>query len=69
MPFKETCPVEERIGLFRDYESGQRAPNHLSYAPQSVSPAYRAIREALPKREIFSWRFTVGSRKTSIRQT
>ena len=22
MPFKETCPVEERIGLFRDYETG-----------------------------------------------
>ena len=22
MPFKETCPVEERIALFRDYETG-----------------------------------------------
>jgi len=22
MPFKETCPVEERIGLFLDYETG-----------------------------------------------
>ena len=22
MPFKETCPMEERIGLFRDYETG-----------------------------------------------
>jgi hypothetical protein len=21
MPFKETCPVEERIALFRDYET------------------------------------------------
>jgi transposase-like protein len=22
MPFKETCPVEERIALFREYETG-----------------------------------------------
>jgi transposase-like protein len=22
MPFKETCPLEERIALFRDYETG-----------------------------------------------
>ncbi len=22
MPFKETCPMEERVGLFRDYETG-----------------------------------------------
>ena len=22
MPFKETCPVEERIAMFRDYDTG-----------------------------------------------
>src|SRR5947208_3661391 len=22
MPFKETCPMEERVGLFRDYDTG-----------------------------------------------
>ena len=29
MPFKETCPMEERIALFRDYDSGAFAATEL----------------------------------------
>jgi transposase InsO family protein/transposase-like protein len=29
MPFKETCPVEERIGLFREYETGDFTVSEL----------------------------------------
>lgn len=29
MPFKETCPVEERIGLFREYDSGAFSVSEL----------------------------------------
>ena len=30
MPFKETCPVEERIAMFRDWDSGAFTVSELS---------------------------------------
>jgi hypothetical protein len=37
MPFKETCPMEERIALFREYETGVFTVSDLCRRPPRVS--------------------------------
>ena len=52
-------PISRRPSL------AAKAPSHSSCAPPWVSRGYGATREGTPKREVFSRRLTVGSRRAS----
>jgi hypothetical protein len=46
MPFRESSPVEERIGLFREHETGARTDRPSSPFPPLCSAACAAPRRS-----------------------